>query len=369
MGQAASAPAKGDPGVSVKTFSINSTGLMTITLSDNSTQNVQVPLGRGIKSSQMSTTGLLTLTYTDGTTAQLQMPLPVGIKSTTTNSTGLMSMTMTDGSVQTVQLQQGVKGDTGATGAPGATGPQGLQGLQGAAGTWGAFPPADQAALASYIKTNYGSQLKGDKGDQGIQGIQGIPGTITNNTGGTVSGDLAVTGQLNVANTANFNGNVNISKTAGISGTYHTNGWGNLASTGWSEISNDTGNYKSLMLAGNSSAGNGRQVHVWDDLTVDRDLNVNRNILNNSVKYTKQYSGYTDEKPENSEISNDSVNWKSLMILGNRSAGGGRQVHVFDDLTVDRKMCINGSYCVCKNPNNKNLGICNPDGSYVRDFA
>lgn len=33
------------------------------------------------------------------------------------------------------------------------------------------------------------------------------------------------------------------------------------------------------------------------------------------------------------------------------------------------RACINGSYCICKNPNNANLGICQPNGTYIRDFA
>ena len=68
------------------------------------------------------------------------------------------------------------------------------------------------------------------------------------------------------------------------------------------------------------------------------------------------------------EISNDIGEYKSLMLVGNSSSGKGRKVKVFDDLTVYKKMCIDSSYCICKNPNNSNLGICNSDGVYQRDF-
>jgi hypothetical protein len=51
--------------------------------------------------------------------------------------------------------------------------------------------------------------------------------------------------------------------------------WGSLG-MGDSEaaIYNDHGTYKKLMVVGNSSAGNGRQVGVWDDLSVARNLAV-----------------------------------------------------------------------------------------------
>jgi hypothetical protein len=35
---------------------------------------------------------------------------------------------------------------------------------------------------------------------------------------------------------------------------------------------------------------------------------------------------------------------------------------------VGQRFCIPGSYCLCKNPNNSNLGICGFDGSYSRDI-
>ncbi len=43
------------------------------------------------------------------------------------------------------------------------------------------------------------------------------------------------------------------------------------------------------------------------------------------------------------EIANETTSYKSLMILGNKSAGGSRQVSVWDDLTVRGDLTVEGS--------------------------
>ncbi len=61
-----------------------------------------------------------------------------------------------------------------------------------------------------------------------------------------------------------------------LGGLYITNGtWSGGEDGAHSNICNDTNSFNCLMILGNSSSGNGRQVHVWDDLTVDRNLFVN----------------------------------------------------------------------------------------------
>lgn len=54
-----------------------------------------------------------------------------------------------------------------------------------------------------------------------------------------------------------------------------TSGWTNFAGPNQAEISNDTTNYKTLMIVGNSSGGQGRKVSVWDRLDVNGFLQVN----------------------------------------------------------------------------------------------
>ena len=114
-----------------------------------------------------------------------------------------------------------------------------------------------------------------------------------------------------------------------------------------SEISNDTTNYKTLMIVGNRSAGGPRRVGIWDELDVNGTLNVNGTMnagdsyLNN-VKFSRQWTGYPDPRTDAAEISNDTGNYKTLMIVGNRSAGMGRRVSVWDRLEVNGVFCING---------------------------
>jgi hypothetical protein len=115
------------------------------------------------------------------------------------------------------------------------------------------------------------------------------------------------------------------------------------------EISNDTGTYKSLIIAGNHSAGlktnDGkrflRKVSVYDNLDVNNELLV----LNgsNPILFSSKWSKFPDDKDKKNraEISNDTDDYKTLMIIGNRSAGlktaaGNecRRVSVWDRLDV-----------------------------------
>jgi cytoskeletal protein CcmA (bactofilin family) len=94
---------------------------------------------------------------------------------------------------------------------------------------------------------------------------------------------------VTVNNNIEAKGNVN-AKTFTIDGQPFTGGggnpniqmgdnWGSTAhdeSKSW--IGNDKDGFKSLMLVGNSTNGKGRQVGVWDDLTVSRNLKVNGDI-------------------------------------------------------------------------------------------
>ena len=116
-----------------------------------------------------------------------------------------------------------------------------------------------------------------------------------------------------------------------------TNAWSNFPNTGKdkSEISNDTNQFKQLMIVGNRSAGGARQVGVWDKLNVNGDLNVTGTSLTNNIKFTNNWSDFSKAGKDKSEISNDTKNFKQLMILGNRSAGGARKVGIWDKLDVN----------------------------------
>jgi hypothetical protein len=126
--------------------------------------------------------------------------------------------------------------------------------------------------------------------------------------------------------------------------------------TNQAEISNDVNGYKTLMIVGNQSAGLGRRVSVWDRLEVNgvssitNDCYVGTSV--NPIKFSSQWSGFPDRTTNQAEISNDVNGYKTLMIVGNQSAGLGRRVSVWDRLEV------NGTFITTSNAIfNSNVGI------------
>lgn len=68
-----------------------------------------------------------------------------------------------------------------------------------------------------------------------------------------------------------------------------TNNWKALprSDNNMSEISNDINDYKKLMLVGNRSAGGDREVGIWDNLLVDKNLTVRNNTKTNTLEINK----------------------------------------------------------------------------------
>lgn len=60
----------------------------------------------------------------------------------------------------------------------------------------------------------------------------------------------------------------------------------------------------------------------------------------NPLRLTSLWSGFTDTKPNASEISNDTNTYKALMIVGNRSAGGVRKVALWDRVDVMGRLVV-----------------------------
>lgn len=132
------------------------------------------------------------------------------------------------------------------------------------------------------------------------------------------------------------------------------------------EIANDIKTYKTLMILGNRSNGGARRVSVWDRLEVNGTLNVSQGaqfasvvvtgaadiggileVGSNPVRVTSTWSGSPDAKTNVSEISNDTRSYKTLMIVGNRSAGIkrasghiARRVSVWDLLEVNGRLVV-----------------------------
>ena len=63
----------------------------------------------------------------------------------------------------------------------------------------------------------------------------------------------------------------------------------------------------------------------------------------NPLRFTSAWSNFTGSATNHAEISNDTVSYKTLMIVGNRSAGGVRRVSVWDRLEINGDLAVNGT--------------------------
>ncbi len=77
-------------------------------------------------------------------------------------------------------------------------------------------------------------------------------------------------------------------------------------------------------------------------------LDVNGDIKTGNLKITRGWSNFASYN-NNSEISNDTDTFKTLMIVGNTSGGGGiRRVGIWDQLDVNAKLCFGPGKCISK---------------------
>lgn len=90
--------------------------------------------------------------------------------------------------------------------------------------------------------------------------------------------------------------------------------------------------------AGNVGIGN---ITPDDELDVAGKLRILTDT--NPLRFTSAWSNFPAGATNQAEISNDTVNHKTLMIVGNRSAGGVRRVSVWDRLELNGDLAVNGS--------------------------
>lgn len=65
-----------------------------------------------------------------------------------------------------------------------------------------------------------------------------------------------------------------------------------------------------------------------------------------NIKISQKWSQFPDDKIDGAEISNDTELYKQLMIVGNKSAGGVRQVGIWDQLNVNGTLKTVGQFCL-----------------------
>jgi hypothetical protein len=179
-------------------------------------------------------------------------------------------------------------------------------------------------------------------GDVGIANANPLA-KLDVNGNANINGELSVTAKISAANSDLY-----FTKT-----DHQHTGLGNNA--GSAAIENDGNLYKALMILGRNIGSNNnvnRQVKVWDDLTVSRDLTAGGKIsaANSDVYFTRTDHNHTGigNATGYAAIEN-SKDYNTLMILGRNTSTFpdiNRQVKVWDDLSVARNLTIGNSLVV-----------------------
>lgn len=81
------------------------------------------------------------------------------------------------------------------------------------------------------------------------------------------------------------------------------------------------------------------------------------NITSHPIWFTSSWEGHPDGDSSAAEISNDTSSYRTLMIVGNKSAGGSRQVGIWDYLTVNGSQTVTGNLSVSGQSSANNLWI------------
>ena len=74
-----------------------------------------------------------------------------------------------------------------------------------------------------------------------------------------------------------------------------------------------------------------------------KDVKVTGQLNASNILLSKGWSGFPDNRQDGAEIANDTGAFKTLMLVGNKSAGGLRQVGVWDALTVNGTLAVKGA--------------------------
>jgi hypothetical protein len=206
--------------------------------------------------------------FTGGPTGPQGPQGPIG----TMGSMGFTGQTGPIGTMGSI----GFTGQTGPIGTRGSTGLQGLQGFQGPQGPIGTMGSIGPASVFNNAMNDKELRFRGpDDSNHYIAYKNDIDGVrVQGNKGGQL-------GSLNkTALTWDAENNVFVNATSNP--IKFSSVWSNFPDnkTNNSEISNDTGAYKKLMIVGNKSGGAERRVGIWDrldvhgNLGVDGDMNV-----------------------------------------------------------------------------------------------
>ncbi|MFD2082926.1 Chaperone of endosialidase [Actinopolymorpha cephalotaxi] len=180
-----------------------------------------------------------------------------------------------------------------------------------------------------------GNPIRSADWNELVQEIQRLDTAKLDKTGGPVSGPLSVSQTLNVT------GNTTLSGTATVGGSLDVTSTTNLRASvtvaGPMSVAG-TSSFTGAATFGDVRVGAGTGA-PQDNLEVKG----NARIGANPVRFTSAYSNFSSAT--NAEICNDTGQYKTLMLLGNRAGDGStRKVSVWDRLEVNGMSCAT-SFC------------------------
>jgi hypothetical protein len=135
----------------------------------------------------------------------------------------------------------------------------------------------------------------------------------------------------------------------------YANGMGEPASwfSGWTTTDEPLNGTNTVdVLYRNSFSGNVGIGTNNPQTTLDVNGTLQALTSTNPIRFTSVWSGFPDGVQNQAEISNDVTGYKTLMIVGNQSAGMGRRVSVWDRLEVNGSFLNTGNAIF-----NSNVGI------------
>jgi hypothetical protein len=251
----------------------------------------------------------------------------------------------------------------------------------------GTTTPTQKLEVAGTVKAT------GFQGDgAALTGVRATDSTKVAKTGDTMSGALAITAAgtgLSITNNAAVGGTLTVGSNVGI-GTQSpaealdVNGRiksGALTMGPWpanpsymflgTNVLNqaDPGNYALLQGAAaspgvtflNSPASIQFRIRNADKMVLANNGQLQILADSNPIRFTAGWTSFPDAITNGAEISNDIGTYKTLMIVGNRSAGIGRRVSVWDRLEVNGLLFVNGNVGIGTNGPTHRFHVLAPD--------
>jgi hypothetical protein len=177
-----------------------------------------------------------------------------------------------------------------------------------------------------------------------IRNLNSLAAKLT--TGGlTVPGSVGVADNISVTNNTDEGGRVRIINSK-KTGPEQTNDWSIWNMTGG--IYGDKLSFWRYNGTGGNFNNKGSAMDIFDNGTVSIAGDINTGGITRSNKIILRNDTWENKHDGNdkSYIVSDNKNYKKLMVVGNNSAGGAREVGIWDNLTVNGSTVVTGDLTV-----------------------